>query len=65
MRLELLSSIVVFGASFVSVLQRHSTSAAFTGLAITYSLQLTSLLQLLSQIGPYIESSFVSVERYV
>jgi ABC-type multidrug transport system fused ATPase/permease subunit len=60
-RLEFVGAIVVFGACFFSILARGLASEA--GLAISYSLQLTSFLNWMVRMATEVENAFVSVER--
>lgn len=66
LRLEFVGSVVVFAASFFTVLQRgNGVNAGQAGLAITYSLQLTSFLNWMVRMSTEVENAFVSVERCV
>ncbi|KPM09730.1 ABC transporter-like protein 15 [Sarcoptes scabiei] len=64
-RLEFISYSVVFLAAFFAVYSKGSISPGLAGLAISYSLNITSILNLLIRTYSEVETNFVSVERIV
>lgn len=64
-RLEFISYSIVFLATLFAVLSRGSLSPGVAGLAISYSLNITAILNLLIRGYSELETNFVSVERIV
>ncbi|OTF69735.1 ABC transporter-like protein, partial [Euroglyphus maynei] len=64
-RLEFISYSIVFLATLFAVLSRGSLSPGVAGLAISYSLNITAILNLLIRGYSEIETNFISVERIV
>nr|XP_027202814.1 canalicular multispecific organic anion transporter 2-like [Dermatophagoides pteronyssinus] len=64
-RLEFISYSIVFLATLFAILSRGTLSPGVAGLAISYSLNITAILNLLIRGYSEIETNFVSVERIV
>jgi len=62
-RLELLSSVIIFYASIVAVMTRNTTTAGLTGLTLSYALDVTGTLSWLLQMMTYLENNLVGIER--
>ena len=62
-RLELIGNFTIFIAALFAIFYRNSTSSAVVGLAISYSLQVTSSLNWLVRMSSDLETNVVSVER--
>ncbi|XP_054163879.1 multidrug resistance-associated protein 1-like [Oppia nitens] len=62
-RLEFLGYCIVFIAAVFAVLARHSLSPGLAGLAISYSLNITSILGMFVRSATDLETNIVSVER--
>lgn len=64
-RLEFLSYTIVFVSILIAIASKGSLSPGVAGLAISYSLNLTSILNQFLRGFNDIETNFVSVERVV
>ncbi|XP_064629119.1 multidrug resistance-associated protein 1-like isoform X2 [Lineus longissimus] len=62
-RLEILGSLVVFGAALFAVLGRSSLTGGLVGLSITYGLEITENLNWMVRMATNMETNVVSVER--
>ncbi|XP_015787127.1 canalicular multispecific organic anion transporter 2-like [Tetranychus urticae] len=62
-RLELFGNLIVTIAAFTAVATRGSSSAGSTGLALSYALQMTQILNFLIRQVSNVENSVVSIER--
>ena len=62
-RLEFLGYSIVFMAAIFAVLSRYSLSPGIAGLAISYSLNITSILGMFVRSATDLETNIVSVER--
>ncbi|XP_053205975.1 ATP-binding cassette sub-family C member 3-like isoform X2 [Panonychus citri] len=62
-RLELLGNLIVTCVAFAAVISRGSSTAGSTGLALSYALQITSILNLFMTSFSNIENNIVSIER--
>lgn len=63
LRLEIVGTLVVFGAAFFAVIEKGTLDASLVGLSITYALQLTGSLNWLVRMSTDVETNLVSVER--
>ena len=64
-RLEFLGCCIVFIASLFAVLSRNTLSPGIAGLAISYSMSLTTILRLFINSMTDLETNIVSIERIV
>lgn len=64
-RLEFLSYSIVFVSTVFAVVSRGSLSPGVAGLAISYSLNITSILNIFIRGYTDLETNFVSVERVI
>lgn len=62
-RLDLLCLVIMLLICLMTVFLKHQVGAAFAGLAIVLSMQLSGTMQYLVRIGCDVESKFTSVER--
>lgn len=62
-RIEIIGSFVVLAASLFAIAARDSIEAAIVGLSITYSLQISSLMNYFIRITTEVETNIVAVER--
>lgn len=62
-RLDWLSAVIVTMVSTVVILAKDSMSPALAGLALTYSLMLTTILQVCVRVANQTENTMTSVER--
>jgi ABC-type multidrug transport system fused ATPase/permease subunit len=63
LRLDLIAAFLIFFASLFAVLARLSVGAEIAGLAISYSLQITGILNWCVRVATDSEQSLVSAER--
>lgn len=64
-RLEFISYLIVFASTLVAVMSRGSLSPGLAGLAISYSLNITTVLNTLIRGYTDLETNFVAVERCI
>ena len=63
LRLDFVGNIVVFFCALFAVLQRDRLDPGTTGLAVTYALSMSAMLNWLVQCTSFIETEIVSLER--
>ncbi|KAL4642182.1 multidrug resistance-associated protein 9 isoform X1 [Arapaima gigas] len=62
-RLDFLSAVVTFLVGMFAVLSPNSITASMKGLALSYTIQLTGMLQYVVRLSTEVEAKFTSVER--
>jgi ABC-type multidrug transport system fused ATPase/permease subunit len=64
-RIDCLAAAYIFAVALVTVIARHHISPSVAGLAVTYSMQMTGLLQYTVRVQIMLEGCMASVERLV
>ncbi|KAI9333757.1 hypothetical protein DFJ73DRAFT_799177 [Zopfochytrium polystomum] len=65
LRLELIGALLIFFAALFAIIARNSVGASVAGLAISYSLQVTGVLNWCVRVATDTEQNMVSAERLI
>ena len=64
-RLEFLGHCIVFASAMFAVIERNNLSPGIAGLAISYSMSITTVLSMLVKVTTDLETNIVSIERLI